>query len=295
METPVKAHIRESSGFVYVLPALIFIFIFNFWPIIWGIVLGFMDFRGVTLTGKWVGLANFRELISDDRVAQGLVISAKYVLYTYPVTQILALATGWLIAELKSPRAGRIYRVLLYLPVIIPLSAGMTMFKALYEQNGYLNAFLGKFGIEPIPWLTSPEVAMFALAIAVIWRNFGASMFYYLIGFYNISREVKESALIDGADTLRRFWYVDLPSIKNMLFLIFVQSAGVLAGGLAEVTALTGGGPARATSILPYYATEVSIWGEQRLGYAAAINLTLSLFTLAIATIVMRTMKLDRD
>lgn len=284
------------SNFLYILPALIFIVIFNIWPIIWGIVLAFMDFRGITLTGKWIGLDNFKELIYDERVWQGLSISARYVLYAYPATQILALLSGWLIAQLRVREIGKIYRVILYLPVVIPVSAGMTMFRAIYESNsGYLNIMLTRLGLPSIGWLTDPKIALYSLAIASIWRNFGASMFYYLVGFYNIPLEVKESALIDGANLWTRFWRIDLPAIKNMLFIIFIQSAAALTGGLAEVTALTGGGPARATTILPYYAAEISIWGEQRLGYAAAINLFLSIFTLILASMVIRLVKVEKE
>ncbi|HOK29831.1 MAG TPA: sugar ABC transporter permease [bacterium] len=286
---------KYYSNFIYILPALSFILIFNIWPIIWGVVLAFMDFRGVTLTGEWVGLGNFKELISDERVWQGLSISAKYVLYSYPATQLLALVSGWMISELRAKTVGKIYRVILYLPVVIPVSAGMTMFKALYESSGYLNIMLTKLGLSPVGWLTDPNVAIYSLAIASIWRNFGASMFYYLIGFYNVPLEVKESALIDGASLWTRFWKVDLPAIKNMLFIIFIQSAGALTGGLAEVTALTAGGPARATAILPYYSAEISIWGEQRLGYAAAINLFLSIFTLILASVVIRLVKVEKE
>lgn len=284
-----------NLNFLYIVPALLFIFIFNLWPIIWGVILAFMDFRGITLTGKWVGLENFKELLNDERVWQGLSVSVKYVLYSYPFTQILALISGWTIAQLRIIKFGKLYRILLYLPVIIPISAGMTMFRALYEQNGYLNIMFLKLGLPAVGWLTDPKVALYSLAIASIWRNFGASMFYYLVGFYNVPLEVKESALIDGASLWRRFWSIDLPSIKNMLFIIFIQSAGALTGGLAEVTALTGGGPARATSILPYYSAEISIWGEQRLGYAAAINLFLSLFTLILASIVIRLVKVEKE
>jgi len=286
---------KYYSNFIYILPALSFILIFNIWPIIWGVVLAFMDFRGVTLTGEWVGLGNFKELISDERVWQGLSISAKYVLYSYPATQLLALVSGWMISELRAKTVGKIYRVILYLPVVIPVSAGMTMFKALYESSGYLNIMLTKLGLSPVGWLTDPNVAIYSLAIASIWRNFGASMFYYLIGFYNVPLEVKESALIDGASLWIRFWKIDLPAIKNMLFIIFIQSAGALTGGLAEVTALTAGGPARATAILPYYSAEISIWGEQRLGYAAAINLFLSIFTLVLASVVIRLVKVEKE
>jgi len=284
-----------NLNFLYIVPALLFIFVFNLWPIIWGVVLAFMDFRGITLTGKWVGLENFKELLNDERVWQGLSVSVKYVLYSYPFTQILALISGWTIAQLRIIKFGKFYRILLYLPVIIPVSAGMTMFRALYEQNGYLNIMFLKLGLPAVGWLTDPKVALYSLAIASIWRNFGASMFYYLVGFYNVPLEVKESALIDGASLWRRFWSIDLPSIKNMLFIIFIQSAGALTGGLAEVTALTGGGPARATSILPYYSAEISIWGEQRLGYAAAINLFLSIFTLILASMVIRLVKVEKE
>jgi ABC-type sugar transport system permease subunit len=200
-----------------------------------------------------------------------------------------------MISELRAKTVGKIYRVILYLPVVIPVSAGMTMFKALYESSGYLNIMLTKLGLSPVGWLTDPNVAIYSLAIASIWRNFGASMFYYLIGFYNVPLEVKESALIDGASLWTRFWKVDLPAIKNMLFIIFIQSAGALTGGLAEVTALTAGGPARATAILPYYSAEISIWGEQRLGYAAAINLFLSIFTLVLASVVIRLVKVEKE
>jgi multiple sugar transport system permease protein len=181
-------------GYVFVAPTLILYAIFQAWPIVRGFFMAFSDYRWIIPeTHGWSsfnGLANFTEMTQDETFWRSLGIATRYTLFYVPATLILALFVAVMISKVKQPMLAGFYRVVSYLPVILPVSVAMVVWRNIYHTEfGYLNYFLKSvIGIDKPPnWLGSSQWAMLAVLIATVWMSFGHQALLFLIGIYNIN------------------------------------------------------------------------------------------------------------
>lgn len=290
-------------GYVFVAPALILYFVFQAWPIIRGFYMAFSDYRWIIPeTHGWNsfnGLDNFTEMWQDDTFWRSLWIALKFTLFYVPATLILALFVAAMISKVKNAKLAGFYRVVSYLPVILPVSVAMVVWRSIYHNEfGYLNYFLETVvGIEKPPnWLGSSTWAMIAVLIAAIWMSFGHQALLFLIGIYNINVEQYEAAAIDGAGGWAQFRYITLPGLKPIFVIVLVLSAGVL-GTTVEMMVLfdTGGGPAESvlTTGLYTYRTAFSV-GDMRMGYAAAMSLVLGVISMLLSGLIFKMLRTER-
>jgi ABC-type sugar transport system permease subunit len=290
-------------GYVFVAPALILYLIFQAWPIIRGLYMAFSDYRWIIPeTHGWSsfnGLSNFQEMVGDETFWRSLEIAFRFTFFYIPATLVLALFVAVMISKVRNPKLAGFYRVVSYLPVILPVSVAMVVWRSIYHNDfGYLNYFLESVvGIEKPPnWLGSAQWALTAVLIASIWMSFGHQTLLFLIGIYNINIEQYEAASIDGASGWAKFRYITLPGLKPIFVIVLVLSAGVL-GTTVEMMVLfdTGGGPAESalTTGLYIYRTAFSV-GDMRMGYAAAMSLVLGLVSMALSGIVFKLLRSER-
>jgi multiple sugar transport system permease protein len=170
----------NAWGYLLVAPAVILYLVFQAWPILRGLFMAFSDYRWIIpethgLAG-FNGLANFVEMWRDETFWRSLVIAIKFTAMTTPFTVLLALFVAVMISKVRHATLSSFYRVVSYLPVILPVSVAMVVWKNIYHIDfGYLNYFLKTIvGIEKPPnWLGSPKWAMLAVAIPTIWKSFG--------------------------------------------------------------------------------------------------------------------------
>lgn len=290
-------------GYVFVAPALILYLVFQGWPIFRGLFMAFSDYRWLipetrTLAG-FNGLANFQEMIHDDTFWHSLNITFRYSIFYVPATLVLALFVAVMISQVKHPTLAAFYRVVSYLPVILPVSVAMVVWRNIYHNEfGYLNYFLRTVvGVEKPPnWLGSPQWAMFAVLIAAVWMSFGHQALLFLIGIYNINTEQYEAASIDGANGWQQFRYITLPGLKPIFVIVLVLSAQVI-GVTVEALVLfdTGGGPAESmlTTGLYLYRTAFRV-GDLRMGYAASMSLILGLIGMIISGVIFKLLRTER-
>jgi multiple sugar transport system permease protein len=290
-------------GYVFVAPAMILYAVFQAWPIFRGLFMAFSDYRWIVPeTHGWSafnGVANFTEMAQDETFWRSLWIAFRFTFFYVPATLALALFVAVMISKVKNSTLAGFYRVVSYLPVILPVSVAMVVWRSIYHNEfGYLNYFLeSTFGIERPPnWLGSSQWAMTAVLIAAVWMSFGHQALLFLIGIYNINREQYEAASIDGAGGWSQFRYITLPGLKPIFVIVLVLSAGVL-GTTVEMMVLfdTGGGPAESvlTTGLYTYRTAFSV-GDMRMGYAAAMSLVLGLISMLLSGIVFKLLRTER-
>jgi multiple sugar transport system permease protein len=290
-------------GYLFVAPTMILYFIFQAWPILRGLFMAFSDYRWIIPeTHGWSafnGLDNFVEMASDETFWRSLWIAIKFTFLYVPATLVLALFVAVMISKVKHPKLAGFYRVVSYLPAILPISVAMVVWRSIYHNEfGYLNHFLETvIGIEKPPnWLGSAQWAMVAVLIAAVWMNFGHQALLFLIGIYNINTEQYEAAAIDGAGGWAQFWHITLPGLRPIFVLVLVLSAGVL-GTTVEMMVLfdTGGGPAESvlTTGLYTYRTAFEV-GDMRMGYAASMSLILGLISMALSGLVFRLLRTER-
>jgi multiple sugar transport system permease protein len=290
-------------GYVFVAPALILYFVFQAWPIFRGFYMAFSDYRWIVRSTHGLagfnGVSNFQEMAQDPTFWRSMGITFRYALVYIPATLVIALFVAVMISKVKNPALSGFYRVVMYLPVILPVSVAMVVWRSIYHNEfGYLNYFLkSTLGVSSPPnWLGSTQWAIWAVLIAAVWMSFGHQALLFLIGMYNINPEQYEAASIDGAGGWAQFWYITMPGLRPIFVIVLVLSAGVL-GTTVEMMVLfnTGGGPAESvlTTGLYIYRTAFLV-GDMRMGYAAAMSLVLGIVSMIISGFVFRMLRTDR-
>lgn len=292
----------DVSGYLFVAPLVLMWLIFSAYPYVRGILIAFQDYR-VFDRSTWgffdsfVGLRNFAEMLNDKFVWSG--IRAAFFLYLswFPVSFVFSLGTAVVLNRVQRRVVASTYRVLMTLAWVIPMAAAMPMWEQIYEPNfGYLNHFLRDvLGIWPNPpsWTSDYFWYWPAIGIASIWKGFGYYMLLFLIGLYNIPKDLYEAAELDGANVLQQFWYVELPSIRNIMLLFLVTNVGFLGAGVVEMLTF-GQGPANIGKTVTLHAYEVAFSGNMRLGYGSAINLFVGVLNLTLALLVTRLIRSEK-
>lgn len=302
-------HIREQRwgnpwGYVFIAPTIIMYVIFQAWPILRGIFMAFSNYRwllpGTHGLSGFNGLANWVEMFSDETFRSSLLISLRFTLQFMPFTLLFSLLVAVLIASVRHGLASAVYRVIAYMPVVLPVSVAMLVWARLYDpQFGYLNVLLQGMGIEKPPnWLGSPKWALLAMTIPTIWKRFGYWTLLFLMGIYNINTEIYEAARVDGADGWTQLWYITVPLLKPVFTLVLVLGSGIISATEESMALFAGttGGPAESCLTTGVYLYRTAfIHGDMRMGYAATMSLFLSFINMILTFIVFRTMRSEAN
>ena len=289
-------------GYVFIAPAVILYFIFQAWPIIRGLFMAFSDYRWIIPeTHGWAGfngLANWTEMFQDGTFWKSFWIATKFSLLVTPISLVLSLMTATFISQIRNGFIAATYRVIAYLPVILPISVAMLVWVKLFDVRfGYLNVMLQGIGIENPPnWLGSSAVALYAMVLPTVWARFGSWTLLFLIGIYGINREIYEAARVDGANGWQQFLAITIPLLKPVFVLVLVLGSGVVSATEESMLLFggTSGGPAESALTTGVYLYRTAfIHGDMRMGYAATMSLFLGLVNMVVTLIVFRTMRTE--
>ena len=272
-------------GLLFISPWLIGLFAFTLYPIIWTIRLSFTKYSGFG-DPTWIGLANYRRLLDDPDFTKALWNTIYYTGLAVPVgvvvAMVLALAMNQDLPEIP------VYRVILYLPSVLPLFAIAFIFQALLSPDkGIVNELLRDIGLHPPNWFGDPRYAKIGI---VIMTQFGAGQIalVFLAGLKGIPQSLHEAAMLDGAGAVRRFFNVTLPLMTPVILYDIILG---LSGGLqafVQSFIITNGGPAKSTTfIVNLLYNNAFKYGQ--LGYASAIGVFLFVFTFLLAGIIFQT------
>ena len=268
-------------GAAYIAPSFVLMLIFNVIPIFLCLYYSFTSYNMVK-SPVWLGIENYQKLFSNKVVKDALINTVNYVLRTVPLQTILALLIAAFIAEKMQNRYGSFLRSVIFIPVIVSLIASATVWSILYETNGGLiNQILGLAGISPVNFLGSKKTALGSVAAVSIWKNTGYYMVIYYAGIMNVSSEVKEAAVVDGANGIQRFWYITLPILKPITYMIVTMGIIGSFQVFDLVYKMTGGGPGRATYTAAYMIYTFA-FQDKRIGYACALAICLLIVILFI-------------
>jgi multiple sugar transport system permease protein len=271
---------EQRSGTLMAAPFTVFLLIFAAYPILFALVLVFLQWDLVT-TPTFAGLGNVQLLANDGRFWRAVANTFVFLSIHLPLQIATALA---LALALNRPLAFRsFWRAAFFLPVVISGAVVAILWSNLYATDvGLINGVLVRLGFSPVPWLTDPDTAMPAIAAMVTWKNVGFYVIIYLAGLQYIPRSCKEAIEIEGATAWQRFRYLTLPSLLPQTILVVTLSTINGFQLFIEPYVMTGGGPLRRTySIVLYLYTNA--FAYQKMGYAATIGVALALI---IGTVV---------
>ncbi len=239
---------------------------------------------------EYVGLDNFRRLLTDERFWQALGNSLKLMALTVIPGVLLALGVALLLNQKLRGRV--VLRTIYFLPVITSTVAASVVWTWIFQPRyGLLGNILAPFGLRDVNWLTRPELVLIPIAVVTIWQRLGFDMVLFLAGLQTIPRVLYEAALIDGANRWQRFRYVTLPMLSPTTFLVSVLAvinALQIFDQVYVMTARTArGGSGGSATTLAYFLYD-SGFGRNEFGYASAVALVLFLLILGFTVFQLR-------
>lgn len=290
-------------GYVFIAPAVLLFLTFQGYPLVRGFLMAFSDYRWLIPETQGLlsfnGLDNFREMARDPAFYRTFGIALKYTALYLPAVLITSMFIAIMISKVLNPRLASLYRVIAYMPVVLPTSVVMMMWRQIYHpQYGYLNHLLGAIlGLRNPPyWLGSPDWAMYAVVIPDVWKNFGYYTLLFLMGIYNIDPTLYEAAAIDGAGGWHQFRHITLPLLKPIITLVLVLTGGITSATVSVMTMFdSSGGPAESVLTVGLYAYRTAfVLGDLRMGYAAAIALVMGIVSAVFTGLVFRALRTER-
>lgn len=273
---------QKIQPYLFLLPALIVLSIIVFFPAIQAFSLSFTRFEyDLTQAPEWVGWANFERLSKDKLFRQTVINTLIYLVGVVPPLVILSLFLAILVNQ--KIKAINWFRTAYYTPVVISMVVAGIAWKAIYWSNGIFNQFWLSLGFKQgIPWLTSPDWAIWSVMMVTVWKGLGYYMVIYLAGLQGISPELYEAASIEGSDGWQKHWDITIPLMKPYIFLVAVISALSATKVFEEIYLLTQGGPRNATKTVVFYLYEKA-FKELDISYASTMGLVLFVFILILS------------
>ncbi|HLO50911.1 MAG TPA: sugar ABC transporter permease [Kamptonema sp.] len=274
---------RYITPYLFLIPALFALGLTVLWPALQAFYLSFTGYEyDLTQSPQWVGLKNFHKLYADPVFGQTLRNTVLYLICVVPV--MVAAPLGLALLVNQQLRGMHWFRAAFYTPVVISMVVAGLAWKWLYAENGLLNQLGQFFLLPPIPWLSSPNLALFSVMAVTIWKGLGYYMVIYLAGLQAIPGELYEAAAIDGSDGFRKHWDVTLPLMKPYVVLVAVISAISATKVFEEVYIMTQGGPRNSSKTIVYYLYEKA-FQDLEISYACTIGLVLFLLILGLSIV----------
>lgn len=276
---------RNLTGWAFLLPASILIFVFCFYPMVQALILSFQ--KGTGSAVQPAGFANYARILKDATFQQCLFNTIFYFVIQVPIMLILALILAQL---LNSPdiKGKGIYRTMIFLPCATSLVSYSMIFKSLFANDGLVNRVLSTVGIPTVDWFQNAWAARWVIVIALIWRWTGYNMVFYLAGLQNIDYSIYEAARIDGASPIQQFIHLTIPLLKPTILLTAIMSTSGTLQLFDESVNLTAGGPGKATMTLTHYIYNISFVETPKFNYAAALSVFILIVVAVLSAIQMK-------
>jgi multiple sugar transport system permease protein len=275
------------AGFLFVLPALIHLATFKFYPMLEAFWLSFHRYDLMS-PPVFNGLRNYQVLWENPLFHQSFWVSAKYMFGVALPEWFLALGLALLLNRQIPGRS--LIRVAYFFPIAMSQIVVAMVWKFMYHPHGLVNTILEVFWIGRINWLSTEETALPALIIIGIWRGIPLFAVLYLAGLQSIPKEYYEAAAIDGAGPLQRFLHITVPLLLPTILLVIVMSLLSAVKVFLNPLVMTEGGPNGTTRVLPYFIYETG-FAYFRMGEAAAASMVLFAFVLVLTLINLRLLR----
>lgn len=289
---PVPAYRKKDwiAAYLFIAPMTLGILVFVLLPIFFSVILSFAKWDGLNLGNlQWVGLQNFRELLTTD-VKAGIEFrnTLFYTFISVPLT--IAVSCVVSVALVREVKYASVFRCIYYLPnVTMPVAVALVWAWMFNSQYGLIKQLLSYAGIVMPNVLGNPSNLMYMVILVTVWKGIGANMIILIAGLQGIPQEYYESAEIDGADAMARFFKITLPLITPSVF--FLTVTGLMSGFKSfDLVYTFAGSGAISTTLVDGVRTMVfgiykSAFQDMRMGFASAKAIALFAMIMAVTLI----------
>ena len=272
----------KTAPYLFLLPAIIILAVFFFIPFFQTIYLSFLDYSNDIYNATFAGIHNYIEILHNPVFYKVMWNTILYLIVAVPILVTFPLFLAILINQ--KIRGITLYKILIYLPVIVSIVVAAIAFKWLYAQEGILNYIMQVLHLPAIGWLTDPKYAIYSVIIVTIWKGIGYYMMIYLAALMSVPKELYEACDIDGAGFWKKHLTVTVPHIMPTIALVTTISSISAMKIFAEIYVMTKGGPLNSTKTIVYYIYEKA-FENLDLGLASAMAVILLVIVMAFSII----------
>lgn len=273
---------RPLAGYAFIGPyLLLYVFLF-----VYPLVLGFdISLHRADLFGarEWVGFENYTRLMADPVFHQALGNTFKLALMIVPTVTILTLLLA--LALNRATRGAAIFRGIFFSSSVLSVTIVTLIWRFILTPDaGLIAELLQGAGLQPVPFLSDPDLVLPALAITTVWWSLGLPLMLFLAGLQQIPGDIYEAAALDRAGRWTTFRRITLPSLKRTVLLVVMLQTAAHLQIFGQAQLLTQGGPSGASRPIVLFIYEAA-FGRWELGYAVAAAEVLFLLVLAITLV----------
>ena len=286
--------VRSLPAYLYSLPALVIVGGFVLLPLVVGVVLSFFQWDGINQP-VWHGVDAYVSVLTSPALRDTLIHA--FILIGF--YGLLPISIGLLLASVvrrSQVRGLSLYRIAIFLPVVVPTVASAVVWRWLYEDAGPINATLRDVGLNgfAIQWLGDFTWTLGAVGLVGTWASFGLCTVLFISGIQRIPEELYDAAKVDGAGAVREFFAVTLPALRGEIAVALTLTAVVALRGFDLVYVLTRGGPA-STSMVPGVAIYIMAFERGQIGNATALGVCLAVVVAIVVFGLRYVAEGDRD
>lgn len=279
-----KSRIKNAAtAAVFVLPALIPLFVFWLYPILRSIYLSFTDWDFMTPEYNFIWFKNYVSLFKDSRFYEALWNTLVFTAGTLIPT--IAGGLGLALLLRKSFRGSGIFKFILFSPWITPTVAISIVWTWIFREDGGLaNMVMSLLGLPHLKWISSSDTAMLSVILVTVWKSLGYAMIFYLSALEKVPQELYEASALDGARPWRQFLDMTLPGISPTTFFLMIITMVNSLQAYDQIQILTQGGPSGSTRTLLYMYYQLG-FQEFKMGQAAAVAVIMIIITVLLSYI----------
>jgi multiple sugar transport system permease protein len=282
---------HQRAAWMFAGPALLVIGLFFFLPVVSALVLSLTDFDLYALASlhnlRFVGLDNYLDLLRTPLFWKALWNTLVFVVLGVPLSIGASLGAALLVHS-KLARLKPLFRTVFFAPVVTSIVAVAVIWRYLYHTRyGFINYLLDSAHLAPLDWMGDPRLAMPAIVVFAVWKNFGYNMIIFLAGLQAIPGELYEAAELDGAGRAAMLRHVTLPALAPTMFMVSLLTMAGYFQLFAEPYVMTEGGPLQSTVSVLYFMYEQGFkWWN--LGRASAVAFVLFLLMFGVTLLQLR-------
>lgn len=279
-----KKKVRDiGTVLLFILPAAIPLGLFWVYPMIKSIFISFTDWDYITSDYNIVGLANYKELFSDEAFLSSLKNTFVFTVGTLVPTIVLGLAIAVVLR--RKIKGSALYKAVIFSPWITPTVAISIVWSWILEpEYGFANYVLGLLNLPQLQWLKSSDTAMLGVILVTVWKGLGWAMVFYLTALEKVPHEIYEAADVDGAGFWNKFKSITLPLISPTTFFLTIITTINSLQAYDQIQVLTQGGPAGSTRTLLYFYYQTA-FENFNTGKATAIAVVMLIITASLSLI----------
>lgn len=286
---------RRREALFFILPAFIYIVLVMGYPLVYNVVLSLKNLNVKNLTkgtSVFIGFQNYVELFKDETFL--LVLSNTFEFTVLSLLFQFTIGFAFALFFSKKFRLSGPIRGLILISYMMPMSVTGLLGKNIFANAGLVNDLLSKIGLTGPEWLVNTSTSLSAVIAMNCWVGIPFNMLLLISGLSNISPDVYQSAMIDGANAVKRFFYITLPLLKSSIFAVLMLGFIYTFRAFDLMYIMTAGGPLNSTDVLGTYSYLYS-FKQYRFSMGAAVAMVLFICLFVVGLFYLRLLKREED